>query len=227
VAVSGANHVFKTCQFFNQSNTAVLAMEKPEAVQIIDTLYYSDGGIETNAAHSEVLRNWACNTPNMNERGFFINHGGDMLSEYNLFVPILPRMDLENGKGIPGYENLNCGNNLRWYDCDNGRTSVLGNRFGGEFLGMTPAYTFGSNASFLMRGGFAWFGNIYIRRTAVYCHDAPKRILFQGVVLGPEGRFKGSANLPYDVTLRNPKDGSDMIGTVLPQIKASALTMHR
>jgi hypothetical protein len=224
VKAKGGKYVFLNCHFFDQTDTGVHAMEKPEGLQIRDSIYYSGGGCNTNAAHSEIIRNWGCNTPFMNEKGFFINNGGDMLGEYNLFVPILPRMNLENGKVTPGCENMDCGNNIRWFDCVDGRTALLGNRFGGEFLGMTPAYTFGNKASLQIRGGYAWYGNIFIRRCYVYCHDVPARVLLQGIIGSVEGLPPNALSLPYNITLRDAKTGKDIIGAVLPQVKASALT---
>ncbi|MBO7741382.1 MAG: hypothetical protein J6S21_02400, partial [Victivallales bacterium] len=196
VAAQGGRYVFKNCHFLNQDDTGVLAMNKPEGIQLRDGLCYTKGLIRTNALHSEIIRNWFCNSPLMNEKGLVQNQGGDMLVEYNLSVPILPRMNLENGKPTPGCENLDNGNNVRWVDCNGGRTAIFSNRFGGEFIGMTPAYTSGSDTSLIIRGGYSWFGNIYTRKCSVFCQDEPKRVLLQGIIFNGEGRIAISNEIP-------------------------------
>ena len=227
IASPKGRHLFQNCSFLDQKTTGVNAMNHPEGVLLEDSVFFSGGGLRTNGSHSEIRRNWVNNTPSMNDIGFFICKEGEMIAEYNLFVPILPRVNISNWKPIPEYATLPNGNNVRWFDCIDGRLALFGNRLGGEFQGMTPVYLFGKNASLLFRGGYSWFGNAYTRKCMVYCNDTPKCILLQGIVSNAEGRTEATSSLPCNVTGRDPKTNADIPALILPQIKATAIVMYK
>ncbi|GEM_PF-3020247 len=216
---------FQNCLFLGQHNTGVLAMNTPEAVLLTDCLYYAYGGLRTNARHSEIRRSWVCNHPLMENRGFFENYGGEMVAEFNLAVPILPRMDIGAYWENPAHKYLNCENNLRWFDNHGGKLFLDGNRLGGEFGGMTPVYLFGNNATLRLQGGYNWFGNFNTRRCAVYCHDAPKAVLLKGVIFNPESWL--GPGVPYNVMGRNPDTDQDIPKYTTPQIQGTALMFYR
>ncbi|MBO4620149.1 MAG: hypothetical protein J5654_08565 [Victivallales bacterium] len=222
---AGGRHVFRNCLFLDQRNTGIRADQSPSAILVTDSLFFSYGGLRTNATHTEIRRSWVCNHPLAEDTGFFENFGGELLAEYNLFVPILPRIDIGEYRSRAEYEDLRCENNLRWFDNHGGRLFLNCNRIGGEFGGMTPVYLYGHHATLRFQGSYNWFGNYYTRRCAVYCHDTPRRVAFQSVIFNLEGWLGPGA--PYNVTGRNADTDLDIPMLVLPQIHASAILFYR
>ena len=218
-------HVFRNCLFLDQRNTGIRAEHSPAAILLTDSLFFSYGGLRTNAAHAEIRRSWICNHPLAENSGFFENHGGELLAEYNLFVPILPRVDIGEYRGRAEYEDLLCENNLRWFDNHGGKLFLNCNRIGGEFGGLTPVYLYGHNATLRFQGSYNWFGNCYNRRCAVYCHDNPRRVAFQSVIFNLEGWLGPDA--PYNAMGRDADPDQDLPRLTLPQIHASASLFYR
>ena len=225
VQSAGGRHLFRNCLFLDQRNTGIRAEQSPAAVLVTDSLFFAYGGLRTNAAHTEIRRSWMCNHPLAENTGFFENFGGELLAEYNLFVPILPRMDIGEYRSRPEYEDLLCENNLRWFDNHGGRLFLNCNRIGGEFGGMTPVYLYGHNATLRFQGSYNWFGNYYTRRCAVYCHDAPRAVLLQSVIFNLEGWLGPDA--PYNVMGRDADTDQDIPLLRLPSIQSSAILFYR
>lgn len=225
IQTRGWSHVFRNCLFLDQRNTAVRAEQSPRAVLITDSLFFAYGGLRTNAVHAEIRRSWICNHPLAENTGFFENFGGEMVAEYNLFVPILPRMDIGEYRSRSEYEDLLCGNNLRWFDNHGGKLLLNCNRMGGEFGGMTPVYLYGRNATLRFQGSYNWFGNYYTRSCAVYCHDDPRAVLLQSVIFNLEGWL--GPNAPYNVMGRDADTDQDIPLLMFPQIQASAILFYR
>ncbi|MBR6471460.1 MAG: hypothetical protein IKS83_06660 [Victivallales bacterium] len=223
LAAPGGTAVFKNCGFLNQSLTAIHAMNSPEKLLVADSVFFSCGGVQTNAAHSEIRRNWVCNCPQMDERGFFVCHGGEMLAEYNLFVPILPRVNIGTFRPEEHSQNLPNGNNLRWFDGNDARLHLNANRIGGEFNGMTPVYLSGESSSLLFEGAYCWFGNAYTRHCMVYCRDLPRAILLRDIVFNAENLARG---VPYNIMVRDKATGRDLPAQVLPCAQATCITMY-
>ncbi|MBR6471462.1 MAG: hypothetical protein IKS83_06670 [Victivallales bacterium] len=225
VQSAGGRHLFRNCLFLDQRNTGIRAEQSPAAVLVTDSLFFAYGGLRTNAAHTEIRRSWMCNHPLAENTGFFENFGGELLAEYNLFVPILPRVDIGEYRSRSEYEDLLCENNLRWFDNHGGRLFLNCNRIGGEFGGMTPVYLYGHHATLRFQGSYNWFGNYYTRRCAVYCHDAPRAVLLQSVIFNLEGWLGPDA--PYNVMGRDADTDQDIPLLLLPQIHASAILFYR
>ncbi len=225
IQVSDGRYALQNCIFLDQFNTSVRAMKTPKALLVTDSLFFTYSGIRTNASHSEIRRSWVCNHPLAEDTGFFANYSGEMLAEYNLFVPILPRVDIGECRTRPQYADLLCENNLRWFENHGGRLMMNCNRLGGEFGANTPVYLFGKSATLRYQGSFTWFGNYNNRRCAVYCHDEPKAVHFQSVISNMESWLGPGA--PYNVMLRDADTDLDIPRAVLPQIKSSALNLYR
>ena len=223
LAGGGGTAVFKNCGFLNQSLTAIHAMNQPEKLLVADSVFFACGGLQTNAKHSELRRNWVCNCPQMDERGFFVFNGGEMLAEYNLFVPILPRVNIGTFRPEENSQFLPNGNNLRWFDGNSARLHLNANRIGGEFNGMTPVYLSGGSSSLLFEGAYCWFGNAYTRHCMVYCHDLPKAILLRDIVFNAE---KLARDVPYNIMVRDVSTGRDLPAQVLPCAQATCITMY-
>lgn len=130
----------------------------------------------------------------MERRGFFVNRGGEMLAEFNLGVPIMPRVDLGSARPVPEYADLPCGNDVRWFD-NYGRLRSVNNRFGGEFQGMTPVWNFTPEGTVSLEGHMAWFGNKYVRRCQVYCVEVPSLIVLEDMVCNTESRLDSRFNV--------------------------------
>ena len=223
-AAANGTALFQNCAFLDQRVTAIYAKNHPAKILVTDSVFFTGGGLDTNADHAEIRRNWLCNSPQMDEKGFFAGANGEMLAEYNLFVPILPRVNIGTFQPLDEYHNLPCGNNLRWFDCRNAKLHLTANRLGGEFNGMTPAYLFGEQSTLLVEGAYCWFGNAYTRKCMVYCHDLPKAILLRDIVLNGESRLP---NVPYNITVRDPRTDADLPAQILPCAKASCISMYQ
>lgn len=223
LAAPSGTAVFKNCGFLNQSLAAIYAMNSPEKLLVADSVFFTCGGLQTNAAHSEIRRNWLCNCPQMDERGFFVCHGGEMLAEYNLFVPILPRVNIGTFRPEENSQYLPNGNNLRWFDGNDAKLHLNANRLGGEFNGMTPVYLSGGSSSLLFEGAYCWFGNAYTRHCMVYCHDLPRAILLRDIVFNAENLARG---VPYNIMVRDKATGRDLPTQVLPCAQATCITMY-
>lgn len=224
IPYGGFRHVFKNCLFLAQSQTAILGMNFPDSILIIDGLFFSHGGLQTNANHTEFRRNWLCNDPLMDEEAFVVQNGGEMLVEYNLFVPILPKVSIETFKPVPKFADIKAQTNLRWFDNHNGRLMFQYSRLGGEFGGMTPAHLFGNDATLFHHGAYCWFGNFYGKRCMAYLNDTPALVLFQSVLFNGES-FIGD-EYPYNVTIRNPQTGEDVPKAVIPEAKSAGVTFY-
>lgn len=176
------NCLFDNCGFFDQSSYAVIA--KAGGVKIIRSIFFTNGGLKT-FGEAEVSENWVCNSPFMDNTGFFVNYG-KMFAGMNLFVPILPRTKIEDGrKAIKEKAAMKGGNNVRWFD-NYGKIHVAECRLGGEFMGMTPIYHLKSGGSVFLEGAYAWLGNHYTRKNQIYCSDAPEQIIMRDIVCNAE-----------------------------------------
>ena len=58
----------------------------------------------------------------------------------------------------------------------------------------------------------------------VYCHDLPKAILLRDIVLNGESRLP---NVPYNITVRDPRTDADLPAQILPCAKASCISMYQ
>ena len=161
----------------------------------------------------------------MDDEALFTNRNGEMLVEYNLFVPILPRVNISDFKPKDEFKDFPAGNHLRWVDNHDGKLMFNNSRMGGEFNGMTPVHLFGTQATLLHRGSYCWFGNCYTKRCMVYCTDSPKAIFFQSVIFNGESVI--GDEYPYNITTFDPKNRTDIPKAVIPQAKSSAITFYR
>ena len=184
-------------------------------------MFYTSGGVISEAQYTEIHANWICNTPAMENKGFFVNSKNNMLADFNLFVPILPRMSLDSGKAIPEYADTPNGNNVRWFD-NYGRLDARNNRLGGEFLGMTPIWNFTEKGSVLMAGGMSWFGNIYVKNCMIYCVEVPELIVLNDIVFNAESRNKDN----WNIWVLDKESGTDDKFPVEIPVEASALIMY-
>ncbi len=220
-----SRHAFQNCLFLAQTQTAVQAENRPESILISDCLFFTHGGLQTDAIHTEIRKNWICNAPNMENRAFFNQYGDEMLIECNLFVPIMPRVNISDFKPKPEYADKKIGNNLRWVDNHNGKLMFNCSRLGGEFGGMTPAHLYGNHARLLFRGSYCWFGNCYTKQCMAYCVDLPESILFQSIIFNGES-WLGN-DYPYNLTIYSEKNKKDIPKAIIPQAKSSAITFYK
>ncbi len=223
VLASGSEAVaaFENCGFFNQTDYGVVAPEM-KAVRIAAGIFFSGGGLDSTARHAELYGNWVCNTPQMDHKAFFVNRG-DLLAAFNLFVPILPRTEIMDGrKAKPEYAELPGGNMVRWFD-NYGRFHSRNSRLGGEFMGMTPVYQRAAGGSILIEGGYCWFGNHYTRACQVYCEKLPARIVLNDLVCNAE---YAKPDRPYNIWLYDAVKDSDITDPVNLPVTSSGVVLY-
>lgn len=222
IAGAAGAYDFINCGFFDQTGYGASAMAPATANQLTVRMrycmFFSGGGLKSNAHSAEFSANWICNTPEMDRKGFNWN-GGNMLADHNLFVPILPRTPIEDGrKALPDKAGFPGGNEVRWFD-NYGKLELLNNRFGGEFMGMSPVYNFTSTGSILFEGGYSWTGNHYTRSCKIFCEKVPKMIVMKDLVSNAES--SGAST----VWRRGPK-GDDIKDDPALPVASSAIQMY-
>ncbi|MBR2510523.1 MAG: hypothetical protein IKB71_12375 [Lentisphaeria bacterium] len=210
--------VIENCGFFNQSNCSVVVPES-KAVRMSLCVFYSGGGLDSSAEHTEFTANWMNNIPQMNEKALFINRKGEMLSKFNLGVPILPRISLFTSKPDPKNAHItDCGNNVRWFD-NYGKLQIYHTRFGGEFGGMTPVWNFTDTGSVLIDGNFVWFSNLYVKHCMVYCVEKPSLVVLNNLISCRERKIKGL----YNIHVKDKITGKDIKNPSSLNVYSSAI----
>lgn len=221
LASGNAVAAFENCGFFNQTGYGVVAPEM-DAVRIAASVFYTGGGLASAARHAELYGNWECNTPQMDQKAFFENHG-TLLAAFNLFVPILPRTEIGDGRKIkPEYADIAGGNQVRWFD-NYGKLHSRNSRLGGEFMGMTPVYQRSSSGSILLEGGYCWFGNHYTRPCQVYCEQIPSRIVLNDIIGNAEF---AKPDQPYNIWVYDAETESDLKNPSDLPVITSGLVMY-
>lgn len=213
--------LFENCGFYNQSQYSVAAPDM-RFLKVQYCMFYTSGGVISEAQYTEIHANWICNTPAMENKGFFVNCKNNMCADFNLFVPVLPRTELGDGrKAIPEFADTPNGNNVRWFD-NYGRLDIRTNRFGGEFQGMTPVWNFTEKGSVLMAGSMSWFGNHYVKNCMIYCVEVPELIVLNDIVFNAESRHEGN----WNIWVLDKESGTDDKFPVEIPVEASALIMY-
>ncbi len=203
----GSEYLIDHCTFYDQSDVSVKARKKGaednSKVKIVRSRLAAMHGIDTDLAYQEIDTSWVMNDGRMHDSGYFTNRGGDLLLQYNLFVPILPSTEISNGLKDSGkFPNDPWGKNTRWVD-NYGNFFSVGNRYGGEFCGMTLVRNFSPAATIMITQGFSFHGNLYTGKAFLQCEKIPKRLIVKDLVCSAES----TAPNPSGITWKKP-DGN-------------------
>lgn len=196
-AAPDGEYLFDFCLFTDQSSASVLARAAKKGDEsklkigrsrFLGTMCAFDADL----TRKEIEKNWCMNDGRMHDAGLFVNRGGELLFQYNLLVPILPKTKIGNGReDIGKFQEKQWGVNARWID-NHGRIYCFGNRFGGEFMGMTTLCNFSPDGSVMISGGFSQHANRYCRLAFLHAAALPKMLVLEDFVCGAEGLAFGN-----------------------------------
>lgn len=196
-AAPDGEYLFDFCLFTDQSSASVLARAAKKGDEsklkigrsrFLGTMCAFDADL----TRKEIEKNWCMNDGRMHDAGLFVNRGGELLFQYNLLMPILPKTKIGNGReDIGKFQEKQWGVNARWID-NHGRIFCLGNRFGGEFMGMTTLCNFSPDGSVMISGGFSQHANRYCRLAFLHAAALPKMLVLEDFVCGAEGLAFGN-----------------------------------
>ena len=233
-ARAGAEILFDHCTLYDQTGAGVrlrgpegmAAMDNGARLRVTRSRFITWRAVVSAAAQTEFDSSWLVNDTRLTDDAMTHNLGGAFLARNLVGVPILARTLITHGiTANPEYAGADWGVDSHWLLNRGGRLHAIGNRFGGEFCGMSPVRSEGKG-TVRVEEGSSYHGNLYTKNCLVYCLDMPEAVVLQDLPCGAEALGMAmERKTPYRAVWRRlPGGGDDALGAGLP-VHMSAVLM--